>query len=772
MFAGCITCKKKRLKCDETKPTCVQCEKRSVECEGYKKDYKWRTFEETTRNSKAAKARKTSTFTLDSTLETQRESQSSSRSPIAANDQYPKWSPHLQNAFTTAAQAFSGPSPPPELTAALDSSGELDSVHSEQLPSLNTGFNSEELHLSSPLHHDNNGNHAQQHARTTTMQQSSVSHTSPNLADLLLPGTNMREPPDSSELRPPMSPHPYGSDFVESTINSNAFEANEEDFDEEIVRQPEVPIHKMSNSQWQFMGATSPFSVASTASSRPTDMSIIRPPQLNPSSPEMLLLRFDKQTCGILSVKDGPTENPWRTLVWPFAKTSPALYHAISSMAALHGSLSDPKLRISGMAHMNKSMKELCGSLHQMGSDQALATSLALTLGEGWDERISTGIEHLKGAKALVRRMLADWKSLARVRQASNEEVKRVRFLCNTYVYLAVIARLTSSGEHESEDFDGILQSVNTLFDGEYVEIDPLMGCATTLFPIIGKVATLIQRARNMSRNSLHLVSEADALREQLLNWQPPNVNFIEQPEDPSSEARHAVQTALSYRLASLLYLHQAVPELPCESAHKLAKDILTVLAAVPLHSRMLIVQIFPLLMGSCEMVSPEDRHWVTQRWESMLQRLSIVNVKSCWKLVQEIWKRRDAYTCERAQELAAKSFSSINSQSLPIPAVLKRKMLVEDPFDEGALLELHGQSLGLPQFRDPRPLKRRFTLDPSTENGVDEISSRYLVPIPRRHTDVTISSIAPEYTIRGKLHWLKVMTEWEWEGKNSEFPT
>lgn len=44
---GCVTCKAKRLKCDETKPSCQQCHKRGVECGGYKKDFKWRTFEET-----------------------------------------------------------------------------------------------------------------------------------------------------------------------------------------------------------------------------------------------------------------------------------------------------------------------------------------------------------------------------------------------------------------------------------------------------------------------------------------------------------------------------------------------------------------------------------------------------------------------------------------------------------------------------------------------------------------------------------------------------
>jgi len=51
---GCVTCKAKRLKCDETKPTCQQCHKRQVECGGYKKDFKWRAFEEATFITKLA----------------------------------------------------------------------------------------------------------------------------------------------------------------------------------------------------------------------------------------------------------------------------------------------------------------------------------------------------------------------------------------------------------------------------------------------------------------------------------------------------------------------------------------------------------------------------------------------------------------------------------------------------------------------------------------------------------------------------------------------
>ncbi|KAF3941669.1 hypothetical protein ABW19_dt0206896 [Dactylella cylindrospora] len=54
---GCVTCKAKRLKCDETKPTCLQCEKRGVPCGGYKKDFKWRAFEESDLSGKGSKSR-------------------------------------------------------------------------------------------------------------------------------------------------------------------------------------------------------------------------------------------------------------------------------------------------------------------------------------------------------------------------------------------------------------------------------------------------------------------------------------------------------------------------------------------------------------------------------------------------------------------------------------------------------------------------------------------------------------------------------------------
>ena len=754
-----MTCKKKRLKCDETKPTCVQCEKRNVECEGYKKDYKWRSFEETNKQSRAGKAKKAQNSHFQSDHEAQDLNQPvSERSSFQSNEA--PWSPGLQHAFSSATHAFSGPPPPPLATALTSPTRRFSPSQFEPLPILNPGFSPSDFDLPSPF--PSSVNH-QQRPRKHDSSQSSYSTGSPNLTDLLLPGTDLRQPPDPSELRPPMSPLPYQPGMAEINLPEGTDMRDNEEFDEEVVRQhvPEQMIN-LSEHQWTFRASSPAISEVSTASSKSTDMSILRGPALDLASPEMLMLRFDRETCGILSIKDGPSENPWRTLIWPLAKDSHALYHAISSMAALHGASKHPQLRLAGMAHMTKSISKLSAEMHQMSLDQALATALALALGEGWDDKISTGVQHLRGARTLLNTALNQRSRTMRPGQLGQDEAKRLRFLCNTYVYLDVIARLSSTDEQESFDLESVLNIVNQPFGSMEVEVDPLMGCATTLFPLIGKVASLIQRIRRTSTNSLNIVSEANELREQLLHWQPPNMNFVEQPEDPESDVRHAVQTAEAYRRATLLHLHQAVPELSSESSNAQAKNILTTLAGTPLSSRTLIVQIFPLLVGSCEMVALEDRQWVTQRWEAMLRRLSIVNVASCWDLVREVWRRRDSHIQEQARRFVTRPVGRNVSPGLFIPPNLKRKMPTADGLSEEAFFDAMVQDNG------SRPLKRRLTFDASTGLLAGHGSGAHMVPLHRRHTDISISNLEPEYTVRGYLHWLGVMADWGWEGESS----
>lgn len=772
---GCMTCKKKRLKCDETKPTCVQCEKRNVECEGYKKDYKWRSFEETNKTSRVGKGKKVNNDTVELTSNTQSHpgpvphNDSSRQQKQEGEERAQSWSPGLEHAFSSATQAFTGSSPPKIPSAGLVSPERRYSPSQfEPLPILHPGFSPSDFDLpplpDSMHHHNRHRDDSDNHPPYST--------GSPNLVDLLLPGTDLRQPPDLSEPRPPMSPLPYQPGLAGDGRPSRPSSGNEEDdFDEEIIRNPMAPEFRddIPSAWMQRFPSPAPSDTSST-SSRSSDLTLLRPPRLEPQSPEMLMCRFVQETCGILSVKDGPSENPWRHLVLELGQGCEALSHAISSMSALHGATRDRQLRSAGIGHMNKSIRRLSAEIQSMRLDQALATSLALALGEGWDEKISTGIVHLKGAKELLNKALVEQNRNMESGLLTQADARRMKFLCNTYVYLDVIARLSSEEEQPSPDLEHMLDVVHRPFRGNQIEIDPLMGCATTLFPLMGKVAALIQRVRNTRHNSLNIIDEANNLRERLLDWNPPDHQFVEQPEDLNSSVHHAIHTAEAYRQAILLHLYQAVPELASEPSHILAHKIMKTLAGVPLSSNTLIVQIYPLLVGSCEMVSQEDREFATKRWEAMMRRLSIVNVASCWQIVQEVWSRRDEHVKAQMLGLGPKS---ANNRSFPgtqyIPPNLKRKTTMPEKSErtERSFVETGHPDHDFFVDHGGRPIKRRLTFDTTGPEKIPSMA-RQMTFTNRRTADAPISNIDPEYTVRGHLHWLAVMKEWQWEGESN----
>ncbi|GME71987.1 unnamed protein product [Ambrosiozyma monospora] len=53
---GCLTCKKKRLKCGEEKPFCLNCTKKNIVCGGYSMNFKWKDLSQSTKGQKMIKA--------------------------------------------------------------------------------------------------------------------------------------------------------------------------------------------------------------------------------------------------------------------------------------------------------------------------------------------------------------------------------------------------------------------------------------------------------------------------------------------------------------------------------------------------------------------------------------------------------------------------------------------------------------------------------------------------------------------------------------------
>ena len=657
----------------------MQCVDRGVDCEGYKKEFKWKSFEDTIKQSRAGRPKKAANGVATSRAHSQEPIQSTADVPTSS-------SRPSRRMNRTNLPKKSSPS-------------QFGSVPSDNLdPGLNSPSTTS-LGRLSELVRDGNSRSAT-HSR------------SPDLVDTYLRNNDLEQ---SSPLR--NTHHQVQSPLFGTDLDlSSADFLIDEGFEPEDVPS-ELAMPDVSQLQWNFRAASPATSDISATSSKATGMSILGAPSLDPFSPEMD--RFEIQTCGILSIKDGLSENPWRCHLLPLARHSQPLYHAISAMSAFHGALTQPALKLTGMAHLTQSIRKLSAEMHKMSLDQTLATALALALSEAWSHGTSTGIQHLKGARSLLSTVVAQRSADLQFDQSDRENGKCLRFLTRTYIYLDAMACLTSIEEPRSVEFEDLLKLTEEPFDGVAWPMDPRMGCATTLFPLLGKVGSLIQRNRETTKNSLSMISEANELREHLLEWEPPDIDLFEPPEDVSSNVRHALQTAEAYRRAILLHLHQAVTVISAETSQEQARAILNALAATPLSSRTMVVQTFPLLVGSCEVTEIDDRQWVAERWEAMLRRMPLPNIASCWKVVQETWRRRDHWETQR--------LSRTLSPSMP------------------------GSHL-VSQMQKPAPRRQQ-------------------VRLPRRHTDVSLLSGEVEYTVRGHLHWLGVMSDWNWEGEHEIFP-
>ena len=528
-----------------------------------------------------------------------------------------------------------------------------------------------------------------------------------------------------NEYSPNRSPVLADDESVNLAISRPSYGlCNQQDAPFDVVDDVEEMVREDTMNDGWHLGYPSPSPSASSTSSTGSYTADLNILNLQPEHSGILHQLFDQQTCGILSIKDGPGENPWRTLIWPMAHIEPALYYAILSMTACHAAKHDTSLKVTGSEMQGLSIKLLRERLFAMRTDAAVATTLVLAFSESWLSHIHTGITHLRGAREFISRGLQQQEMAC----MNPEELARVRFLRSTWVYMDIIARLTAVDGEDPEDLDSIAMPVYGPDVVEH-EIDPLMGCATTLFPLIGSVANLVRQVRRTSSNSRRIVSRAAGLKYLITKWKAPAI--FKRPQDESLEVDHSRNTAEAYRWAILLYLCQAVPMICTEEPAVMAERALDHLSAVPISSRSVIIHIFPLLAAGCEAVN-EDRCFVEERWTAMMTRMCIGNIDRCWDVVKEVWRRRDAAA-------------------------------------QGPLVFMDSQ-LFIPEDGQTEDLSVRDVADFSMESKKRWLSnSMNLLPFYTDHdtmrhsTDVNVK-IDPEMTVRGSLHWVAVMTERKWE--------
>ncbi|KAJ4355119.1 hypothetical protein N0V95_003201 [Ascochyta clinopodiicola] len=451
---------------------------------------------------------------------------------------------------------------------------------------------------------------------------------------------------------------------------------------------------------------------------------------------EQITMLFLKTTCHNLSIEEDTDQNPWKTVIWPMAQQYPALYHALAALTCFHTSKAQPHLRLDGERHLHTSAHLLSQGISnsEIPLDTALAATLALGFAETWDsESPTTGMTHIRGAGMLLQQMLSDQST----RVYTPEEEARLEFLFNTWTYMDVIARITCLDLCPPVPENLVAATVGRM-NFSTSKLDPLMGYATSFFPIIRRVADLIckVRMRNAPRNSPVIISQALELKRNIEDWTPPI--SLETIESYSQLMTDAIQTAEAYRWSTLSLLYQAVPELPNLTSYgELAQKILVYLATIPLSSPTLIVHILPLIIAGNDAVDPEDRAFVRDRWSAMSQRLVTGIVERALEITEEVWKRRDDFLLARNHHSDALESTS--------------------PSQCAAGYGAGSGSGGSPG--SARPSSRRvnsFPISAAFKKGVDTITRSGCI----------------EYTVRGSLHWLGVMKDWQWQGKTHLHPT
>jgi hypothetical protein len=379
--------------------------------------------------------------------------------------------------------------------------------------------------------------------------------------------------------------------------------------------------------------------------------------QNRPESPETLLGRFEEQVCPLLSATGGQN-NIWQKSVLQLVRSSHSqtLYHSISAVTALHIS-KEGALHDHGRELMSQSLAALDHEIEaETPSIATLATILLIAFWTRWDEGLYFGKKYIIGALSFLQTALSRYGALSLSPGYSYSLFALLYDTCSRMDSLSRVVGSALATDYTRTitlpPFDEVFPAYSVPGLDEELQIDPWMGYVRGLYPLIGRAADLCDKVRTTSSDSPSIITEAESLEREIEAWSPDTTillraNGYSMDLGPMNDIIHMAE---AYRYATILYLHQIVPEIPGTSIEELSRKVINRLSAMRSDSRITIVQNYPLFLAGCEVRSIEKRKWVKERWTAMMPRMNIKNVNKCLEITQEVWRQRDAYQKMRQQ--------------------------------------------------------------------------------------------------------------------------
>ena len=380
--------------------------------------------------------------------------------------------------------------------------------------------------------------------------------------------------------------------------------------------------------------------------------------QDRPDSHEVLFSRFREQICPMLSFTVGQN-NLWQTWILPLTRSSESLPHAISAITALHASTltANVQLYIHGEASIIESFRILNRELSRPKFEiSALATILLLASWARWNGGFGQWKTHLNGAFAVLQkisspRQYIEWKS-------SFANIHRFLLLASTFLHMDALSDLvqsTISGENPRSDpkFRELIRRSPLILRSRVWCLPLDRWSFGFLIPVefIYLAADLCYEVR-MATITSDVITKAETLKREVEQFSRGSMLTATEVVHPSDlDKQCAVHTAEAYRYATLLFLHQVMPDIfGMTSSQYLARATVNHLSRSPPSPSVIFTQIYPLFVAGCEASTKQEQEWVKERWAVMAARMRVTNVDNCWKITQEVWRRRDAYRQLRSE--------------------------------------------------------------------------------------------------------------------------
>ncbi|SCV52146.1 uncharacterized protein FFFS_10172 [Fusarium fujikuroi] len=421
--------------------------------------------------------------------------------------------------------------------------------------------------------------------------------------------------------------------------------------------------------------------------------------------------------------------NPFRSEVSRMMADSPLLFGCVLSMSAAHLYQGDKsssciplEFQTEAMSHLSRTLSELptrneceVDDNRPMAlvsrekilnvSDDLLLSIIFLGMTAAWHDVSATGLPHLHGSRQLFR----SWISLNNL-----TDIEKRRKMTRTQIF--VVSSMVYWEAMSSALFDQQYEGLShlTMFCDPHppalVQPCPWTGVATPIFVFLAKTLTLVRNNQALKslwvfesgeihRRALYgeLLAKANSLEREILRYRLPSLALIEDIGDPCTTPDHLLAISRCYRMAALLELYSAFPEITRtggrpdsaidldrgdEKTHLimgLAFSILEILEKIPDDSGTISIQLLSLLIAGSVLgpVPPrgEDegpkrletlrlRTFVRQRIHKMYAAVRLGPIGNDMAILEEVWARMDMLPAIQNANSAISSFHWINIMS------------------------------------------------------------------------------------------------------------